>query len=77
MRGTYAIVLMLAIGGALDAQVPQGQPRDAPKSEAATATVSGRVTDRETGTPVRRATIALREPALGERRDSPRDHEIE
>ena len=63
MRVAYAIVLTAGMAGATAAQVlPPAPPRDSPKPKAATAAVSGRVTDRETGKPVRRASIQLFSP---------------
>src|SRR5687767_1327025 len=57
-----ALMLLVAIASTLDAQVP-APPRDTPKPKtAATAAVTGRVTDRETGAPVRRITVALFSP---------------
>jgi 5-hydroxyisourate hydrolase-like protein (transthyretin family) len=46
-------------------QAPQLPPRDAPRPGAATAAVSGTVTDRETGKPLRRMKVWLRPYAGG------------
>src|SRR5687768_6065497 len=57
MRAAAALLLACAIGGAPGAQ--QTPPRDTRKPPPGTASVSGRVTDRETGQPLRRVKVEL------------------
>ena len=62
-----SIVVLLFAASA--AQAPQAPPRDAPRPGGGLASVSGRVTDRETGEPIRRIKVELSRGGLA---DEPR-----
>ncbi len=57
-------LLLLALTAALGSQTPQGKPpRDNAASPAGTATVSGRVTDKDSGRPIQDVTVVLSQSA--------------